>query len=43
MAMMREPIQECRGQFGIDEHIAPFWEGEIGGDDHAGSLIKFGQ
>jgi hypothetical protein len=37
MAMMREPIQQCRGQFRITEYSAPFREGQVRGDDDAGS------
>jgi hypothetical protein len=36
---MREPIQQCRGQFRITEYSAPFREGQVRGDDDAGSEI----
>ena len=38
VAMMRQPIQRCRGQLGIFEHATPLGEGQIGGGDDAGSL-----
>lgn len=39
--MMRQSIQQGRSQLRISEHATPFREGQIGGDDDAGSLIQF--
>ena len=43
MAVMRESIQQRRGQLGIPEHAAPFRERQVGGNDDAGALIQLGQ
>jgi hypothetical protein len=43
MAMVREAIEERRRHFGVTEHRGPFAEAEIGGDDDAGSLVKFAE
>ena len=40
MAMMGQPIQKRRGEFGITEYAAPFGEGQVGRDDDARSLIE---
>ena len=41
--MVREPIEPCGGHLGIAEHLGPFAEAEIGGDDDAGTLVKLAQ
>ena len=33
LAVMGEPVEECRGHLGVAEDARPFAEGEIGGDD----------
>ncbi len=38
--MVREPIEQCGGHFGIAEHFGLFADAEVGGDDHAGALVK---
>jgi hypothetical protein len=40
LAMMGEPVEECRGHLGVAEDGGPFAEGEIGGDDHRGLLVE---
>ena len=39
--MMGQAVQERGGHFGVTEDGGPFAEGEVGGDDHGGSLVKF--
>ena len=41
--MMGEAVEQRRGHFGIAEHIRPFAEAEVGGDDDAGALIEFAE
>jgi len=40
MAVMGEPIQQCRGHLGVIEHGRPFREAQVGGDDEAGLLVE---
>ena len=40
---MRQSIQQCRCQLGITEHIGPFREAQVGGDDQAGLFVQFAQ
>ena len=37
---MCEPVEECGGHLGITEDTGPFAKGEVGGDDHGGSLVE---
>ncbi len=41
--MVREPIEQRSGHLGIAEHLGPFAEAEIGGDDDAGALVEFAE
>ena len=41
--MVREPIKQRGGHLGIAEHLGPFAEAEIGGDDDAGALVELAQ
>ena len=43
MAMVCEPIQQCRGHFHITKHLPPLGKPQIGGDQHAGTLVQLGQ
>jgi hypothetical protein len=43
MAMVREPVEQRGGHLGITEHLGPFAEAEIGGDDDAGALVELGE
>ena len=43
MAVMREPVEQCRGHLGIPEHTGPLAEAQVGGDHDAGALVEFGQ
>ena len=40
VAVMGQPIEQCRGHLGVAEHAGPFSEGEIGGDDDGGALVE---
>lgn len=40
---MSEAIEQCGGHFGVAEDIGPFGEAQVGGDDHAGAFVEFGQ
>ena len=40
---MREPVEQGCGHLGIAEHVCPFAEAEVGGDDDAGALVEFAQ
>lgn len=40
LAVMREPVEQCRGHLGVAEDGRPFAEGQIGGDDDRGSFVK---
>ena len=41
--MVGQPVQQCGGHLGVAEHPGPLAEAEIGGDDDAGSLVKFAE
>jgi len=41
--MVSEPVEQRGGHLGITEHLGPFAEAEIGGDDDAGALVKLAQ
>lgn len=41
--MVREPVEQRGGHFGITEDGGPFREAQVGGDDDAGALIEFAQ
>ena len=43
MAVMREPVEQCRGHLGIPEHTGPLAEAQVGGDNNAGPLIEFAE
>ena len=38
--MVGEPVEERGGHLRIAEHRGPFAEGEVGGDDDRGLLVK---
>ena len=40
---MCQPIQQRGGHLGVAKHTRPFREAEVGGDDHAGVFVQFGQ
>ena len=40
---MRQSIQQCRCQLGIAEHVGPFREAQVGGDDQAGPFVQLAQ
>ena len=40
IAMMRKPVQQRGGHFGIEEDTWPFAKVEIGGDDDRGPLVE---
>ena len=40
VAVMGEPVQQCRGHLGIPEHAGPFAEAQVGGDYYAGAFVK---
>src|SRR5438874_2514510 len=37
---MGQPVEQRGGHLGVAEHAGPFSEGEIGGDDDGGALVK---
>lgn len=41
--MVRQPIEQGGGHFGVAEDFGPFREAEIGGDDDAGPLVEFAE
>ncbi len=43
MAVVGQPIEQGRGHFGVAEYAGPFREAEVGGDHHAGLLVKLGE
>ena len=43
MAVVRQPIKQCRDQRGIAKHGRPFCEAQVGGDDQAGLLVELGE
>ena len=40
---MGEPVEQSGGHPGITEHLGPFAEAEVGGDDDAGALVEFAE
>ena len=40
LAMMGQAIKQRRGHFGLTKDGWPFAEGEVGGDDDGGALVK---
>ena len=40
---MGQPIEQCRRHLGIAEHVGPFCEAEVRGDDDAGLLVELGE
>jgi hypothetical protein len=40
VAMMRQPVEQRCGHFGVAKHARPFTEHQVGGDDHRGLLIE---
>ena len=40
VAVMCQAIEQRSCHLGVAEHAGPFAEGEIGGDDHGGALVK---
>lgn len=43
MAVVCQPIQQSRSHFGVAKHTRPFREAQVGGDNHAGVFVQFGQ
>ena len=43
MAMMGEPVQQCRGHLRITEHGGPFGEAQVGRDDDTGAFIELAE
>jgi hypothetical protein len=37
---MSQPVEQRSGHLGIAEHAGPLSEGEVGGDDDGGALVK---
>ena len=42
LAVMGDTVEHSGGHLLVAEDLGPFPEGEIGGDDHRGLLIEFG-
>ncbi|EJU11798.1 hypothetical protein LH128_17032 [Sphingomonas sp. LH128] len=40
---MGEPVEQRGGHLGIAEHLCPFAEAEVGGDDDAGALVELAE
>src|SRR6516165_903189 len=40
VTVMSEPVEQRGGHLGIAEHAGPLSEGEVGGDDDGGALVK---
>jgi hypothetical protein len=40
IAMVGEAIEQGRGHFGVAEHLWPFAELEVGGDDNRGLFVE---
>jgi hypothetical protein len=38
MAVMGKAIEQRRGHLGVAEHVRPFGDAQVGGDDDAGVL-----
>jgi hypothetical protein len=43
VAVVGKPVQQGGGHFGIAEHVGPFAEAEVGGDDDAGAFVEFAE
>jgi hypothetical protein len=41
--MVGQPVQEGGSHFCVAEHVCPFAEAEVVGDDDAGALVEFTQ
>ena len=41
--MVGKSIQQGGGHLGVAEHVGPFAEAEVGGDDDAGALVEFAE
>jgi hypothetical protein len=41
VAVVGDAIQQRGGHLGVAEHLPPFGEGQVGGDDQAGALVEF--
>ena len=40
VAVMGKPVQQGGGHLGIAEHVGPFAEAEVGGDNDAGAFVE---
>ena len=40
LVSLGQPVEQRGGHLGVAEHAGPFSEGEIGGDDNGGALVK---
>jgi hypothetical protein len=43
VTVMGEPVEQCGGHLGVAEDAGPFTEVQIGGDNHAGTLVELAQ
>ena len=43
VAVVGKPVEQGGGHLGITEHVGPFTEAEVGGDDDAGALVEFAE
>ena len=43
VAVVGEPVEQCRGHLGIPEYRCPLTETEVGGDDHACLLVQLAE
>ena len=43
VAVMGEPVQQCRGHLGITEDSGPLGKRQVGGDHNACALVQLGQ
>lgn len=43
VAVVREPVEQCRGHLRITEDVGPLAEDEVGRDDDAGVLVELRQ
>lgn len=41
VAVMGESVEQRSGHLGIAEHVRPFGEAQVGGEDDAGVLVEF--
>ena len=37
--MVKQPIEQCRGDNGVAKNLTPFGEAAIGGEDHGAALV----